>query len=169
VAVVLVVEDGTGLSTANAYVSEADCAAYHIEMGNAEWAASVDVDAKAAAIVQATRYVDHHYRRRFQGYRESSTQALEWPRTEVYDDLGTTISGVPMDVKRATHELALRALAGDLMADEERGGAVKSLSIAGAVSLEYESGAPLGTVYRIVDELLDRVLTQSGGIPLRRV
>lgn len=168
-AVTLTVEDGTGLVNANTYVSAADAAAYHVEMGNASWAAAASDDVRGAALVQATRYLDKHYLPRWKGYRRSATQALEWPRTDAVDELGNSLSGVPADVVRAVEELALRALSASLQPDQDRGGQVQSLSLGnGAVALTYASGAPAGTVYGQVDDILQRVL-EPGGSGVRLV
>jgi hypothetical protein len=169
--ITLVVEAGTGLSTANAYVSDAVCAAYHVEMGNAAWAAAVVADARAAAIIQATRYLDRHYLKRWRGSRKSSAQALEWPRYDVVDELGATVGydSVPIEIKHAACELALRALSATLLADEDRGGAVASVNVGGAVAVQYEPGAPAGKSYRQVDEILQRVLAREAGVRIVRV
>ena len=58
--ITLVVEDGTGLADANSYIASADADTYWANRANAAWAA-LDDDAKAAALIQATQYLDARY------------------------------------------------------------------------------------------------------------
>jgi hypothetical protein len=107
------VEDGTGLTTANAYVSVEFCNTYHSERGHSGWSGSST--SKQRAIVRATDYVDKRFGRRFRGYRTSGDQALEWPRYDAFDEDRQTLSGtydaVPRQLQKAVAEYALRALA----------------------------------------------------------
>lgn len=104
----LVVEDGTGLTTANAYVTRAYCTTYHELRSNALWAESSESD-QVSAIILATDYLD--YRWTFIGEKLTAEQALAWPRSNaigadriLYEDV------VPEAVKRACAEYALRVL-----------------------------------------------------------
>ena len=72
----IIVEDGTGLTTAVAYVAVADADAYHTAMGNTAWTGT-DA-AKEIALRRATQYLDNRYT--YRGTRLTSTQALEWPQ-----------------------------------------------------------------------------------------
>ncbi len=163
----LIVEDGTGLANAESYVSVADCDTYHTANNNATWTGTTAV--KEAALRAATRYLDGNYRSRWIGSRQSQTQALEWPRYEAYDSQGFGFDAVPDDLVTACCELALRALSAALKSDEERGGAISSLTV-GPISIGYASAAPPGTVYRSVDDILSRLLTFAhGGVRIVRV
>ncbi len=158
----LIVEDGGGHADANAYVSVAEADEYFALRGNAAWAAAEAAD-KEAAIVRATDYLDAGHA--FRGVRASQTQALAWPRLGAEDDAGRAIAGVPEAVRRACAELALRALAGDLLPDAPRGGGVKSESV-GPLSVTYADGAPAGTVRAAVDRLL-RPVVRAGSDVMR--
>ena len=72
----LVVEDGTGLSTAESYISVADADTYHSDRGNALWTGTDAV--KEEALRQATEYLDATYD--WKGSISLTTQALNWPR-----------------------------------------------------------------------------------------
>ena len=106
------VEDGTGLSTANAYVATAFCDTYHSDRGHNGWSGLTAE--KQKAVVRATDYIDKRFGRRFRGYRTSSDQALEWPRYDAWDNDQHTLSGtyddVPRQLQKAVAEYALRAL-----------------------------------------------------------
>lgn len=161
----LVVEDGTGLETANSYVSLVDCDTYHSDRGNTSWTG--EDAAKEAALIRATQYLDMHYRSRFLGYRYSEEQALEWPRYDAEDDNGYYLDNeIPKELEQATCELALRALSGELLEDQDRGGAVRRVRI-GEIETEYSESAPAGTIYRFVDEILGRLLSGGSGAGVR--
>ena len=170
-AITLTVEDGSGLADANTYVSQADADAYFANRANASWAAATD-DAKAAALIQATQYLDARYT--FKGVRLTETQALEWPRQEppfvasvgVWRD----VFEVPSDflawpvqrVKDACCEAALRALTGPLYKDQDS--AIVLSEKVGEIAVSYAEAARNGGQVRIaiVDDLLRRYVTGSG-------
>jgi len=111
----LIVEDGTGLSTAESYISEADATTYHAAYGaSATWAAAT-ADQREAALRVATRYLDLHYAGRWRGTRTNEDQALAWPRSGVYDDDSIEVDDdvIPANLERACAEVALRVLTGD--------------------------------------------------------
>ena len=73
----LIVEDGTGLSTSEAYISVADASTYFTARGNTTWAAISTDDLREAYLRQATEYMTQVYRSRWEGVRYSETQALD--------------------------------------------------------------------------------------------
>lgn len=105
------VEDGTGLTDSNAYVSVEFVDGYHSDRGNTKWTGSTGL--KQSAIIRATEYIDKRFGRKFRGFRDHREQALEWPRLDAYSDAGydyTGIDAVPRALQKATAEYALRAL-----------------------------------------------------------
>lgn len=111
----IVVENGTGLLTSDAFISEADADAYFAAIGNAVWAAATTA-AKEQAIVKATRYMEKRFGARWKGLIASSTQALSWPREFVYDERGTELDDqVPVAIAHACAEYAVHALSNDLI------------------------------------------------------
>ena len=151
----LVVEDGTGLDNAEAYISVADADAYHDARGNAAWAALAE-PAKEAALRLGADYLGQAYGLRWAGARLTDTQALDWPRVA---------KGVPEAVRRANAELAARAAAGPLLADQ--GPAVKSETV-GPLSVTYADGARQSVRYAAVDAMLAGLLRPAGMIPVTR-
>jgi len=132
-------EDGTGLTTSNAYCDEAFADAYFSDRGNTVWS-SATTAAKEAAIVRASDFLDRNFI--FIGCRFSSEQALEWPREHAYDSLGSEITGVPTGVQKACAEYALRELSARIQPDplyDERGLQVRrTLDIVGSLETEVE-------------------------------
>jgi len=119
----LIVEDGTVVADANAYVTIAFVDSYHELRANVEWTNATKAK-KVAAIVQATDYTDSRWR--FVGTRADEDQTLEWPRDDATDANGNDQEdNVPLVVKQTVAEYALRAITAPLMpdptVDEENG------------------------------------------------
>ncbi len=68
----------------------------------AAWKSRTDAE-KQAALVQATAWIDQLP---FKGQRLRSSQTLAWPRSGVFRDDGSPVSGVPPEVKEATSMVA---------------------------------------------------------------
>lgn len=161
------VEDGTGKSNAESYVSVADADTYHTKRGHAGWAAATTGE-KEAALVKATFALDAMWGNRFKGQRTNVGQALEWPRAYVVIEeryglrssyeLGDT--DIPQAVKHSTLELASIALTDDLIPSSDRGGRVASESV-GPIAVTYFSDAPSGKSYPQLEGWLRRYLRSS--------
>lgn len=125
------------------------------------WDAASDAD-KEAALRQATQFVDAKFRDRFLGYIQSTSQALEWPRTAAFDRSGRTLTGTPDAVKDAVVQLAVARIVadGDLVPVEDRGGQVKREKV-GSLEVEYFDGAPSGRTYQFAEMLLSQVLRRA--------
>lgn len=146
----LIVEDGTGLSTAESYISVADAGTRHTALGNTAWTGT-DA-AKEAALRRATQYMLQRYRGRWQGNRINSSQALDWPRYSVIvDGYDVDSDDVPTEIANACADLALRALAADLNEDQTR--AVVREKV-GPLETEYAAGSSQATRYVAVDQAL---------------
>lgn len=105
------VEDGTGLSTANAYITVVEFKAHHTDRNVAAVVESDFLDTEIqAGIINATDYIDKRFGRRFRGWRTSRAQGLEWPRSDAYDDDEYSLPDLPTQLKKATAEYALIAL-----------------------------------------------------------
>lgn len=110
------VEDGTGLSDSNAYITTAFSDTYFGDRGNETWV-DLDAEIKQYAIIKATDYLD--WRWCYKGTIASSTQALQWPRDYVYDSLGSLITGVPTQIEKACAEYAFRIISDSGTATED--------------------------------------------------
>jgi hypothetical protein len=160
----IVIEDGTGLADAEAYISVADADTYFAARGNAAWAALTEPQ-KEQALRLGTDYMGQAYGQRWCGTRTTTTQALDWPRTGA---CGIAADVVPVAVKRANAELAVRASAGVLLSDQ---GAQVKQEVVGPISVTYADGARQDTRYAAVDSALASagLLCRGGGqIPLVR-
>ena len=112
----LIVEDGTGLSTAESYISVADADTYIAAYrgANATWDAAADATKEVAAR-QATKYLDGT--NAWKGQKEFSTQALGWPRVYAYDETGTAYDGIPTALEQATAEVMFLIVTGETITE----------------------------------------------------
>ena len=114
----LTVEDGTGLSNADAYISVADAETYFTNYSlTGAWDNFTPTDGsepvqQEVAIRYATKCVDDLYGDYYASRKLTQTQSLLFPRFSWHDDNGTVMSGVPTCLAQATAEVALLILDG---------------------------------------------------------
>ena len=183
-ALVLVVEDGSGKADANSYAAVADGDAYHEgHLYASAWTAA-STGNKEAALVMATRVLDSLFR--FNGFKRMATQALQWPRRECRDpDAESGIvpglllirgpyldeTKVPAAVVRATCEMARELLQGDRTGDPD-GGGLAQVSLSGIMTAVFDTQHPRPVAPRLVQAMLGRLGSMveggSGQVPLVR-
>lgn len=157
----IIVEDGTGLATAETYCTVAEATTYFANIGDAAWAALATDAIREQCLRKATFFMLGKYRTRWNGTRKSTVQALDWPRSLVpikdapdlyggsasyYDD-----ASVPAAVKNACASLALRAATSTLLADQSR--TKKSVTV-GPISTVYDDVSSQAVQYVEVDAML---------------
>lgn len=154
----LIVEDGSGLATAESFLSVADCTTYNdAHLAVAAWG-SASTDAKERALRNATQYLEATYSSRWLGIRSTAVQALSWPRYEAELD-GRILSStaLPTRLKDATAELAIKAVSETLMPDQANPGTILSESVSVgplSTSTTYSGGKDQATWYRLADALV---------------
>lgn len=156
----LVVEDGTGKTDAESYISVTDADTRQASLGETDWAA-LETAAKEQLLRKATNYMTQKYRDSWKGYRTSTTQLLCWPRSGVVVDLSTTIDvdSLPADIANACSDLALTANDGELLADTTRPVIEKTI---GPLTTKYGEGAAQATRYNAVESILRPYLDGLG-------
>lgn len=163
----IVVENGTGLATAESYISVADASTYFTARGNTTWDALDTGEATAnreAALRKATDYITAVYRDRWEGVRYTEDQALDWPRSGVVrDSWSVDIDEIPTEVKRACAELALKSASDDLQADLTQGVVKEKV---GVIEVEYNRNSPQAKRYPAIDFLLRPFLKSGGGVSI---
>lgn len=157
----LIVEDGSGRTDSESYISVANATARHAAFGNTNWA-DLATDEKEQALRRATAHMEQAYRTRWTGQRINSTQALSWPRAWVVVD-GYSVDSdiVPADIANACADLAFKAASGDLNPDIER--AVIREKV-GPLETEYSAHSPQSTRYRAIDMALAPYLKGSSAM-----
>jgi hypothetical protein len=111
----LIVEDGTGKADAQSFVSVSEADTYHEGLGNTGWDSpngeSASTEDKEKALRRASRFLSDSFK--WKGYPVNGRdQNLAWPRFYVSDDedYGIDSDEIPIEVKRATYEIALLEL-----------------------------------------------------------
>ena len=179
--VTIVKEDGTGLTNANSYASVADGETYANErLKNAAWSNATDDD-KARALIMATRQIDNGMQ--FNGYKNSQSQALQWPRRLCpdpdSDQLSIILGGgdtagpylpenvVPPLILQATCEQAVMNLRGDRTGDSQSAG-VDKIEIVGAVKIDFSDAStqplPLSRDVLFMLEKYGNAMGDGGGV-----
>jgi len=151
----LIVEDGTGKADAESYASVAYADARMAAMGMTIWT-ELNEPEKEQALRRATQYMEDYYRLKWKGTRTTTVQALNWPRTDVYvpdgpgDGLVEPYS-LPIAVVNACADLALRAAAGPLYADESR---PYTRAKVADIEVEYSEKSSQAVRYRTIEASL---------------
>lgn len=152
------------------YGSVALADAYHEARLNTAWTgvASSPADAKEAALLRASVWLDGTYGARFTGTRtDGRDQSRAWPRSGATDGEGLAIASdeVPDEVLQATYEAAMRELTtpGSMSPDYTPAQGVKSETV-GPISVTYRDGSgsqlPVSTT---IDNILAPLLVSRGG------
>ena len=177
----VVVEDGSGLSNADTYISVADADTYiSTYVRNSSTWTSLGTAAKEQALKEGTQSLDLLYGQRFVGYRRNKDQSLAWPRTAGYDTDGYAVDGtvVPSAVENATVELAWRHVndggpsttTGDttgVIADSSAGTNIssESVSVGSVTSTTQYAGIKSGSkVFRKISLILSKLIVPEGAI-----
>jgi hypothetical protein len=167
----LIVEEGNGLSDADAYISLAFCTAYNSSIGETGWAVDLEsptsVAAAEVAIRKATKYLDLKYGKNYTGVRYSSSQALQWPRSSAYTSDGYYIGAIiPACIKEACAEVARRILTGTEVFPDLTNSILSKKESVGPISVEYAE-IPLGSVKESsmpVFPIVDKLMVGSYGV-----
>lgn len=162
----LTVEDGSGKSDADSYISLVDAdiyvAAHSVDAG---WTAATDPN-KEKALRRATQYLDLEYGGRWKSDRTNEDQALDWPRTAAddRDEYAFDSNEMPSKLLDACCECAVRFITEDMMPDFADPGIVQSKSVrVGPISesVTYSGGSEPGKGYPIVEMLLRGLLVNT--------
>lgn len=167
----LIVEDGTGLASANSFVSIAEADAYAAEQGLAHWGGNN----RQTALIQASAQIGRTWV--WPGYVRNPEQALAWPRvgphwsTLITAD-GRVLTGVPLPIRRATVELAALILSGAVVSPgpeiERLRVDVLEINYATPFRAEDEALAKLDLILRGIG-LRHKAGATGGNVPLERV
>ena len=147
----IIVEDGTGLTNSNSYISEAALTTYATDRG-------VTISGtNAVLLIQAMDYIEQQ---NFKGVKGSDAQALQWPR------YGVVVDGYPIDttevpqlLKDALAEVALGIDGGNNpMANIER---LAKREQVGDISVEYMDGTYDQTYLKAAEMKLSKLLVSG--------
>ena len=163
----LIVEDGTGMATAESYLSVADVSAVLALTGeDAAWLALASDTVREQVARKVMRALENE--RTFRGQKKTAEQALEWPRVYATDDDGFLYEDTSIPEKLKTAFAVLCAAASvsgaDLQPTQTTPGAVQSKSIrVGKIAIEttYSGGQSQVAFYRKAESLLAELVESS--------
>jgi hypothetical protein len=166
---VLIKEDGSGLTNANAYADVAEGDAFHeAHLYATDWTGA-SAGNKAVALVMGTRLIDAHYQ--FRGFKANPTQALQWPREFARDDDALRVSGIgglmsrseyfdsnsiPKVLRDATIETA-RELIKANRADDPDGEGLASMSLSGTISMTFDKSDRMPIIPHVAQAMLTKL------------
>ncbi len=157
----LTVEDGSGVTDADSYVSLDEADQYLEDKCEAQEWANTEVEEKEEILRFASMFLDGSYS--WKGSRSVEQQGLSWPRKEVRVD-GITLSStkVPDRIKKAVFELALKTAKAPILEDVDSA-PIKKESF-GPFSIEYGSTENGGQKkFAMVDFLVSPYVQGGGG------
>jgi hypothetical protein len=162
----LIVEDGSGLATAESFSSVTSANTYIENRYGAgtTWASKTDAQ-KEQYLRLGTEFLVNQYRGRWKGEMKTTTQALPWPRINVTDEEGNTRSSsiLPPELVYATVESAKRLSEGTTLEEDlKRGGHVEMVQV-GPITKKLSQSATPETRYTRIDRLLSGLLTSGTG------
>jgi len=170
-ALTLVVEDGTGKTNSNTYISLADAEIYFESRLNiTDWSGETDAN-KNIALAQACRMLDQYVD--WIGEPSNDSQALEWPRVNAdYEANGVEVyvdsDEIPVLLKYAQCELAISLFSNNTQQPSGLNG-FSSISIPGAIHLTVEGSGSQSVIPSVILRMV-RYLgnTSSAAVELRR-
>lgn len=147
----IVVEDGSLVSGANSYVTEAELSAYATARGTT---LSTDTE---QLLIQAMDYIESL---EFKGFKWTADQALQWPRAGVYiDSYLIDADEIPTELKNGLMQVAMAIdNDNDPLADLSR---TTKRETVGPISIEYADGAASTTIVRKINASLRKLLAGS--------
>lgn len=166
----IVVEDGSGLVNAESFSSIADVTDY-LERRNREtaWLALSEAE-QEAKLRDTTDYLVNKYRGQWRGWIVSTLQSLPFPRLEVVDEEGRTLTGVPDILIACQCELINLAMS-DPFVDVVTASAIKrerdKLDVLES-EVEYVGGKSTRPKYVKVHEMIKPLLKTGSGSRLVR-
>jgi hypothetical protein len=148
----IIVEDGTVVSGANSYASEAELTTYAADRG---------ITLTAATDVLLIKAMDYIESLSFIGTKSSEGQALQWPRNSVYIDgfyAGSTT--IPAALKTGQIATALAIDSEDSpLANVERATKREKVDV---IEVEYMDNAAAQTIVKTITAALRKLLVNGG-------
>lgn len=155
----IIVEDGTAISTAQSYVSVEDATTYHTSLGNTEWAERPDL--QETSLVKATQLVDAIWGMQYLSNKRTKEQRLLFPRLAFYDNNGDYIynNEIPRALKDAVCEMALYVMTGtgDALAVSDTAGIKRTKQKIGDLEEEVEYQSTYGQTAKTAKDKYGKV------------
>ena len=164
-ALVVVVEDGTGLATANAYDDETAFAGW---LADREYEDFVNDTNQALVVIEATQIMERKIEHYLTGEPLSELQALHFPRTNARDSRGLLLDS---DERPAAYREAIFLLAEHIAAARKRGRRLQLVDDmanvrahgSGSSRMEYRSARSFADLYPDVWDQVAPVIAPGAG------
>jgi hypothetical protein len=148
----LIVEDGTGLATADSYISLAEARTYALSYGYTLPVDDTDAD---VALRKGAVYVGL-FESSFSGERLVDTQSLAWPRENAFkcagqDQIEIPSDSVPIEIQNANVIAAASYGQSINVRPNDDGLAVASKEVTGAVKVSYFDNGKTGKSAQITE------------------
>jgi len=162
----ITVEDGSGVTSANSYITLATFTDYCYDLG-LQTSTGLDLEdedeeALEKAMLRAMVYIES---RDFKGCKADEDYSLEWPRDGVEDRNGYALDNddIPTNLKNAQARAAYEEYmnVGCLQKNLARGDLVKSEKI-DVLKFEYDTYAPQSTIFQVVNSYLIGLVNTDG-------
>lgn len=149
----ITIEDGTGVTGANSYATEAELALYAADRG---------IDLTTAEGVLLIKAMDYIESLDYTGTKATQAQPLQWPRASVMID-GYSIGSneIPAELVNGLLAAAVSIDQGvNPLADIER--STKREKV-GDLEIEYADGAASVAINKTIKSAMRKILTSAGG------
>lgn len=158
--VILIVEDGSCVPSANCYVSLEYADEYMRNTGRTDWFKKSE-DERKSFLINATKYIDRTYSTiGWKGQKKyHRRQSLCFPRVELYDKDGDEVLDIPEELKQAVCEAGfINTTVASLFDVKDSAGTVKRQKV-DVLEVEYYSQADSSTGtyvsrFTVLDSLL---------------
>lgn len=149
----IIVEDGTIVTGANSYISEAELDTYAADRGVTIVAAD-----KKVLIIKSMDYIESLG---YKGIKRLDTQPLQWPRgSVVVDNFLLAIDEIPQLLKDGQAQTCLEIDRDeDPLQDIERKTTLEQVD---TLKVEYSLGSSSNTITRRINAKLNKLLISSG-------
>jgi len=160
----LIIEDGTGKPDATSYATADDLAAYASARG---MTVPADEQGREVLLVKAMDKLGE-YDARWLGCRVSPTQALAWPRKDVWlNEARFPSNTIPRELQYAQLAFAIEAVTNDLQktVTPQDTGPITEETVDGAVTIKYANPGKILPVSAFAKaQTLVAVLLKRGGL-----
>ena len=162
----IIVENGSVVAGANSYIDDAYLLAFALMMGITLPATEAE---RNPLVFKAMDKVES-FRKRFKGYKTTSTQLTQWPRQDVYiDDMIFESNLIPTELKKSQAQYAIDAI--DKALFESNDGTNVKKEKLDVLEVEYfENGSYGEAVFAQAEAYIDELLNRTANsYKLRKV
>jgi len=161
----LIIEDGTGVTNANSYVTDVEYTNYATSRG---LTVGADATIREQELIAATDFLES-FRNQYQGTKTASTNVLQFPRNNVFiDDSLLSGNAIPIELKRAQMESGVVESSAQLTTNKPNEN-IQSEKVDVIEVSYYSGGKAVSQKYQRVSNWLDPLLKKGGAVSLVRI